>query len=342
MRSLVADKALISSHFTMMVSCIAFLFITSIGYRSRSPRGRRYGGGGRSRSRSPPPPLSAIAGSRRIFIGNLSTQTSWQDLKDHLRGAGRVTHVDMLNNGGAIAEFETTDDAMATALKLHRSVLQGNEIFIREDRQDRGRDRDRDNRRDSYRDRDRDRDRGRDSYRSGSSGRDRDRDRDSYRDRDRGGDRGGDRDSRPRSRVDENTVFIFNIPFSMAWQDVKDLTNPFGSAYVEVPREHNGSRSKGYATVRFENMEIGKAFVERYNNTELEGRKLSVRFDTSSPAYVPAIRDGNQSTSNNTNNNGTTSSAGGNGGDDATSQQDGGYDNGDDYNGDGNDDNQNN
>ena len=45
------------------------------------------------------PPRGAAAangGGTRVYVGNLAWETSWQDLKDHFRQAGEVTHADVM------------------------------------------------------------------------------------------------------------------------------------------------------------------------------------------------------------------------------------------------------
>ena len=56
---------------------------SSRGGDSRSRGGRGSSGGGGSNS-------------KRVFVGNLSWDVSWQDLKDHMRKAGDVVHADVL------------------------------------------------------------------------------------------------------------------------------------------------------------------------------------------------------------------------------------------------------
>ena len=37
-------------------------------------------------------------GNKRVFVGNLSWDVSWQDLKDHMRQAGEVLHADVIED----------------------------------------------------------------------------------------------------------------------------------------------------------------------------------------------------------------------------------------------------
>jgi RNA recognition motif-containing protein len=37
---------------------------------------------------------------RRVYVGNLSWNVKWQDLKDHMRSAGDVEHATILESAG--------------------------------------------------------------------------------------------------------------------------------------------------------------------------------------------------------------------------------------------------
>ena len=77
--------------------------------------------------------------ARRVYVGNLSYRTSWQDLKDFFGAVGAVRHADVLREPGpdgrskgcGIVEFETPDDAAAAILELNDAELDGRKIFIR-------------------------------------------------------------------------------------------------------------------------------------------------------------------------------------------------------------------
>eukprot|EP00667_Euglena_gracilis_P026068 EG_transcript_31056 len=79
---------------------------------------------------------------RRLYVGNLSYKTTWQDLKDHMKKAGDVLHADILldrtdrPSGGGIVEFATAQDAARAVRSLQDTVLDGRPIFLREDRED--------------------------------------------------------------------------------------------------------------------------------------------------------------------------------------------------------------
>ena len=93
-------------------------------------RGRGKGSGG------PPPP-----GGTKVYVGNLSWETSWQDLKDHFRQAGEVLHADIMmgadgrSKGCGLVTFANPNDAVRAISTLHDSVLHSRSIFVREDRE---------------------------------------------------------------------------------------------------------------------------------------------------------------------------------------------------------------
>ena len=82
--------------------------------------------------------------SRRVYIGNLSWGVSWQDLKDHMREAGEVTRADIMtgpdgrSKGCGIVEYATVEEAKKAVLTLNDTELNGRQIFVREDREERG------------------------------------------------------------------------------------------------------------------------------------------------------------------------------------------------------------
>ena len=79
----------------------------------------------------------------RVYVGNLSWGTSWQDLKDHFRPCGSVVHAKIMEEPGGrskgcgIVEFESPEEAVAAIEQLNDSDLDGRPIQGREDREDR-------------------------------------------------------------------------------------------------------------------------------------------------------------------------------------------------------------
>ena len=68
------------------------------GYVSERPVGaRERSGGGAGGGGGAPSSIPASSGGFRVFVGNLSWETDWRALKDHMRAAGNVTRADVLS-----------------------------------------------------------------------------------------------------------------------------------------------------------------------------------------------------------------------------------------------------
>merc|ERR1719305_2126388 len=152
--------------------------------------GRRdFGGGDRDRGgfggRRPPGARTGY----RVVVENLSSSTSWQDLKDFMRQAGEVNYTNTHQNrsGEGVAEFGSRGDMEYALDKLDGSELGGRRIRIFEEGKGGG----------GGRGRSRSRSRSRSSPRRSRRSRTRSRSRSKSRDRRSG--RSADKD-RPRSR----------------------------------------------------------------------------------------------------------------------------------------------
>ena len=78
----------------------------------------------------------------RVYVGNLSWDVSWQDLKDHMKTAGNVIRADVMTEGEGgrskgcgIVEFETPQQAGNAIITLNNTMIKGRQIFVREDRE---------------------------------------------------------------------------------------------------------------------------------------------------------------------------------------------------------------
>jgi RNA recognition motif-containing protein len=84
---------------------------------------------------------SGSSQSRRVYVGNLSWDVAWQDLKDHMRQAGNVVRADVLteyngrSRGCGVVEFSTEEEAQTAIDTLNDTDLMGRPIFVREDRE---------------------------------------------------------------------------------------------------------------------------------------------------------------------------------------------------------------
>jgi len=156
------------------------------GGRDHDGGGGGYGGGGGGRGKPP----GARTGYR-LVVENLSSSTSWQDLKDYMRQAGEVTYTNTHHqrSGEGIVEFGSRGDMEYALDKLDGSEISGRRIRLYEENKGRAKSRSRSRSRSSPR-----RGRGRESR---SRSRSRSKSRDNSKSRSKS--RSGARRSRSRS-----------------------------------------------------------------------------------------------------------------------------------------------
>ena len=108
--------------------------VANRGARAAAPYQRPYGA---KRSIAPDT-------GKRVYVGNISWEAQWQELKDHMRGPNQdlnVTHADIMpeangrSKGCAIVEYATVRDAQRAIAELNDTDLMGRLIFVREDRE---------------------------------------------------------------------------------------------------------------------------------------------------------------------------------------------------------------
>lgn len=142
-------------------------------------RGGDRRGGSPSRRKGNPPGRRT---GYRVVVENLSSRTSWQDLKDFMRQAGEITYTNThhIRSGEGIVEFGTKSDMEYALDKLDDSELDGRRIKLTEESNNRSRSR-------SH------------GGQASRGGRDRSREKERSRDRSRGRSRSRSRSNR-RSR----------------------------------------------------------------------------------------------------------------------------------------------
>ena len=207
-----------------------------------------------------------------VYVWNLSYETSWQDLKDHMRKAGNVDQATVLTDnqgtsiGCAVVVYQRPQEAARPIRELQNSELNGRNIYVREDRNSgggggggggkhhgggghghhHG-------------------GRGGGGYKGGHSG-----DRGGH-----GGSGGGGGQSGPQ-------LFINNLSYETSWQDLKDHFRQCGDVERAEVMTNAEGRSKGFGTVRFFKEADAESAIQRLNGEELQGRTLEVRYDTKS------------------------------------------------------------
>ncbi|KAG0312987.1 hypothetical protein BGZ97_010643 [Linnemannia gamsii] len=235
---------------------------TTIGSRDdkydtdRGERGERRGSdydraprGGRSRSRSPVGGSSSrgtapgFLRDRRVYVGNLSYDVAWTDLKDFMREVGPVAHADVLlgpdgrSKGCGVVEFQNAEDAKTAIRKMNDVVLRGRPVFVREDRES--------------------------GERIGASG--------------------GRSQSSRSADVAIRQVFVGNLPFSVHWKDLKDMFRRAGPVDRADVFMNNDMRSKGSGIVLFERASDVQRAISMFDRYEWHGRRIEVREDKFGP-----------------------------------------------------------
>lgn len=112
--------------------------------KERARKDGRGGGGGRGgdryeRRRSPPRRSGNPPGARtnyRVIVENLSSRTSWQDLKDYFRKAGDITYTSAhkIRECEGLVEFADKDGMRYALDKLDGEELDGKKIRLVEEK----------------------------------------------------------------------------------------------------------------------------------------------------------------------------------------------------------------
>lgn len=85
-------------------------------------------------------PAFASAGDTQLFVGNLSFDCSWQDLKDHFKQCGRVDHSEVVEGpdgrkkGFGIIRYGNAKDAQDAIRRLNGVEFQGRQLEVRLDK----------------------------------------------------------------------------------------------------------------------------------------------------------------------------------------------------------------
>ncbi|KAI9094349.1 hypothetical protein DFS34DRAFT_629094 [Phlyctochytrium arcticum] len=74
-------------------------------------------------------------------------------------------------------------------------------------------------------------------------------------------------------------IFVANLPYIVAWQDMKDLFRQAGSVVRADVLESSDRRSKGVGTVLYETAAEAQAAISTFDGYEWHGRRLEVRED---------------------------------------------------------------
>ena len=105
---------------------------------SSSSNNHGLGGSGHASNSGSSNGASGAGIGTRVFVGNLSWDLTWPQLKDHFKAAGNVAHADIpvgddgRSRGYGIVEFKNSKDAVFAIRTLNGSLLGGRPIKLRE------------------------------------------------------------------------------------------------------------------------------------------------------------------------------------------------------------------
>ncbi|KAK9255847.1 hypothetical protein V1507DRAFT_451086 [Lipomyces tetrasporus] len=203
---------------------------------------------------------------RRVYVGNLPYDIRWMQLKDFMRKAGEVIFADVLtlpngmSKGCGIVEYATPDQAQTAIETLTNQELNGRVIYVREDREAATH--------------------GRGGPPGGRFG-GRDGGFGGYNNAPmpyQGG--GGFQDASGGAGVGAgNQLHVGNLPYSVGWQELKDLFRQAGNVVRADVLMGPDGRSKGRGTIVFETAADAQNAISRFNGYDLQGRQLEVRED---------------------------------------------------------------
>lgn len=194
----------------------------------------------------------SIKVARRVYVGNLAWKTNWQDLKDHFSAVGEVRFADVLRDGGmrskgcGIVEFENAESAKVAIETLNHSMLDGRQVFVREDREDFEL-------------------KGQDGQSGGRKG---------YVDGDQA------LAGRPNAGVVlGKKVWVGNLAGDVTWKDLKDHFRGAGNVVHAIVLEHEDGTSKGCGIVEFASPSEALRAISMLSNSVLRGNAIVVRED---------------------------------------------------------------
>jgi len=186
---------------------------------------------------------------RRVYVGNLSWDVTWPELKDHMRAAGEVLRADVISEhngrskGCGIVEYSTEDEAQQAIATLTHTELHGRNIFVREDRE-----------------------RGGDGNEGGGGGQ-------PQQVVNAGGGSGGD------GGANSNSVYVWNLSYDVSWQDLKDHMRKAGNVDQATVLTGNDGSSIGCGIVVYQSARDAQRAIRELQETDLNGRPVRLRED---------------------------------------------------------------
>ncbi|KAL7007848.1 g-strand binding protein [Cystobasidiomycetes sp. EMM_F5] len=200
----------------------------------------------------------------RVYIGNLSFQVRWHDLKDFCSAAGTVVFSEIIqlpngmSKGCGIVEYSTNEEAQRAIRELNEGQLFGRPAFLREDREDEAR-----------------------FGAAAVSGRTTFPGA-SHQSGGGGGHRGRSEVGVPAvfAPPGPRGLFVTGMTPEIGWQDLKDLFRRAGEVQrADINMDHSTNTSKGTGVVVMSSRAEADEAIAMFNGYEFEGGRLEVRED---------------------------------------------------------------
>lgn len=203
-----------------------------------------------------------------VYVGNLAYETSWQDLKDHMRAAGNVDKADILKSddgrskGCGIVLYQKPHESARAIRELQNTELNGRPIFVREDREH-----------------------GHNGHHHGGGY------NNNNNNNNRGhGHQGGYQQQghhqqhragfMPGAPAEEGCqLFVGNLSWETGWRELKDHFRQCGEVDRAEVAEGSDGRKRGFGLIRFHTAKDAQKAIEELSGVELDGRPLEVRVD---------------------------------------------------------------
>ncbi len=88
-------------------------------------------------------------------------------------------------------------------------------------------------------------------------------------------------------------VFVGNLSYTTTEGQLADLLSEAGQVVdVYLPADRNTGRPRGFAFVEFSNADEAGACIEKFNEYEVDGRKLNINLAEDRPRRSPSFRPG--------------------------------------------------
>ena len=174
-----------------------------------------------------------------IFIGNLTYNTTPEDLKEYFGKIGEVRRADIITSRGhhrgmGTVEFNNSTDVDTAIRDCDGAFLNGRAIFVRQDNPPPA-------------------------------------------EISRTGNNNGPPPPPKRAHDEGFEVFVAQLPFSVNWQELKDMFKPCGDVlHADVVTDRDG-KSRGFGTVYMATKEQQNDAIRHWTGTEYKGRVLDVK-----------------------------------------------------------------